>query len=280
MKTTLCFALLAVAAFGQKREDFLMLQRDVGILSDKFADYEKAQTQRLDDLQKLVQMAIDNQSKITAAMGSLQTGMAAQQKTLNAPVITMGSKVDGMVTELSSVQASLAEINSSLRKMQAQMTDMDNAIKTLNAPPPPPGEGGDAPPSGMTADALYQNALRAKSAGQFDLATQQFNDYLRYFGQTDLAVNAQYYLGEISAQQGRNDEAIQSFDQTVERYPDSAKTLDAMYMKGVVLARIGRRTEATAEFRALIKKSPNSEQASKAQDQLRRLAGTTSSRKK
>ncbi len=257
-----------------------MLQRDVGILSDKFADYEKAQTQRLDDLQKLVQMAIDNQSKITAAMGSLQTGMAAQQKTLNAPVITMGSKVDGMVTELSSVQASLAEINSSLRKMQAQMTDMDNAIKTLNAPPPPPGEGGDAPPSGMTADALYQNALRAKSAGQFDLATQQFNDYLRYFGQTDLAVNAQYYLGEISAQQGRNDEAIQSFDQTVERYPDSAKTLDAMYMKGVVLARIGRRTEATAEFRALIKKSPNSEQASKAQDQLRRLAGTTSSRKK
>jgi TolA-binding protein len=281
LKATLCFVLMAAAAFGQKREDFVTLQREVMVLSDRFEDLRKLQNEKLDELTRLVQMAIDNQSNITAAVGKLETGLAAQQRALNAPVAAMSSKVDGMSVELASVQATVVEINGALRRMQAQMTDLDNAIKTLNAPPPPPGEpSAEAPPPGVTAEALYQNALRAKSAGQLDFSAQQFNDYLRFFGNTDLAANAQYYLGEIAAQQGRNGEAILAFDQTIERYPDTPKTLDAMYMKGVVLARTGQRTEATAEFRALIKKAPNSEQASKAQDQLRRLAGASTSRKK
>lgn len=282
LKAILCFVLLAAATFGQKREDFVALARDVGILSDRFDEYQKTQNAKLDELTKLVQMAIDNQSKITGAIAKLESGMATQQKSLNAPVTAMSAKVDGLAVEIGSVQATVAEINASLRRMQAQMTDLDNAIKTLNAPPPPPGDPatGAAPPAGMTAEALYQNALRSKSAGQLDLAAQQFNDYLRYFGNTDLAANAQYYLGEIAAQQGRNGEAIMAFDQTIERYPETAKTLDAMYMKGVVMLRTGQKNEAAAEFRALIKKSPNSEQAAKAQDQLRRLAGTSTSRKK
>jgi TolA-binding protein len=276
-----CF-LLASTLFGQKREDFIALVRDVSILSDRLDELQKTQNAKLDELAKLLQMAIDNQGSIRGAITNLEAGLAAQQKSLAAPVTTMSSKVDGMAVELGSVQATVAEINAALRRMQAQMTDLDNAIKTLNAPPPPPGDPavGGAPPAGMTAEALYQNALRSKSAGQLDLAAQQFNDYLRYFGNTDLAPNAQYYLGEIAAQQGRNGEAIMAFDQTIERYPETQKTLDAMYMKGVVLLRTGQKNEAAAEFRALIKKAPNSEQAAKAQDQIRRLAGTATSRKK
>lgn len=273
--------LLTASLFGQKREDYIALVRDVSLLHDRLEELQKTQTARLEELHKLVQMAIDNQANLKGAIANLETALAAQQKTMAAPVTAMSSKVDGMAIELGSVQATVAEINAALRRMQAQMADLDNAIKTLHAPPPPPGDPvAGAPPAGMTAEALYQNALRAKSAGQLDLAAQQFNDYLRYFGNTDLAVNAQYYLGEIAAQQGRNGEAIMAFDQTIERYPESSKTLDAMYMKGVVLLRTGQRNEAAAEFRALIKKAPNSEQAAKAQDQIRRLAGTATSRKK
>jgi TolA-binding protein len=281
LKAIVCLLLTVTVTYGQKREDFIALARDVGVLSDKFEEFQKTQSAKVDELTKLLQMAIDNQSNITGAIAKLETSLAGQQKALNAPITSMSSKVDGMAVELGSVQATVAEINAALRRMQAQMTDLDNAIKILNAPPPPPGDpAGDAPPAGMTAEALYQNALRSKSAGQLDLAAQQFNDYLRYFGNTDLAANAQYYLGEIAAQQGRNGEAVMAFDQTIERYPETAKTLDAMYMKGVVLARTGQRAEATAEFRALIKKAPSSEQAAKAQDQIRRLAGTSTSKKK
>lgn len=280
LKLVLCF-LLAATLFGQKREDYIALVRDLGLLSDRMDELQKTQSAKMDEMAKMLQMAIDNQANITSAIVKLEGGLSTQQRTLAAPITSMSSKVDGMSVELGSVQATVAEINAALRRMQAQLTDLDNAIKTLNAPPPPPGDPSSAaPPAGMTAEALYQNALRSKSAGQLDLSAQQFTDYLRYFGNTDLAPNAQYYLGEIAAQQGRNGEAIMAFDQTIERYPETPKTLDAMYMKGVILLRTGQRNEAAAEFRALVKKAPNSEQAAKAQDQIRRLAGTSTSRKK
>jgi len=90
-------------------------------------------------------------------------------------------------------------------------------------------------------------------------------------GQTDLAPNAQFYIGETYYSQQKYDEAIQAFDSVLEKYPEGTKTLDAMYMKGMALARKGDRTAATAEFRALVKQAPTSEQASKARDQLKRL---------
>lgn len=274
-------ALLAVTALGQKKEQFVEMQRDIALLSDQLKTIEKSQNDKLDALQRFVQQAIDNQGKITAAIATLQSGFAAQQKALTAPVATIGSKVDEMSTEVGSFREQLAEINASLKKMQAQLTDTSNAIKILQAPPAAPmAPDANSPPPGMTAQSLYDSARQAKSAGQFDLAAQQFTDYLRFYPQTELASNAEFYLGEIHYSQQRYDEAIKSFDTVLEKYPDGNKTLDAMYMKGMSLARMDNRTGAATEFRALIKKSPTSEQAAKARDQLKRLTPATPARKK
>ncbi len=277
MKRCIWILFLPVILSAQKREDFLNLSRDVAILSDRFQAMEKTQNEKLDELRKLIESAIQSQSKITTSMTTLEQNLATQQKALNAPVATMGSKVDGMSADLASVQTSLAELNAALRKIATQMTDMSSAIKTLQAPPAPPGA--DMPPAGMTAESLLQNATRARSAGQYDLALQQFNDYLRYFGNTEEAASAQYYVGDIAVAQKRDQEAVAAFDQVIERYPDNPRTLDAMYMKGVVLNRMGMRSEALAEFRALMKKAPNSEQAAKARDQLKRSPSPASRKK-
>lgn len=270
--------------FAQSKQQFQDMQRDIGLLQDQIRTFEKSQGDKLDMLMKTLQDTIDNQNKITAAVQNLQIGLSAQQKNLATPVATIGSKVDEMSNEVGSFREQLAEINTSIRKMQAQMTDMSNAIKVLQAPPAAPGAplagepGG--PPAGMTAQTLYDGARQAKAAGQLDLALQQFNDYLRYYGQTDLAPNAQFYVGETYYSQQKYDEAIQAFDAVLEKYPEGNKTLDAMYMKGMALARKGDRTAATAEFRALIKQSPNSEQAAKARDQLKRLTSAPATKKR
>ena len=262
-----------VAGFAQSKQQFQDMQRDIGLLQDQLRTLEKSQSDKLDAVIKMLQEAVDNQNKVTGAVQNLQIGLSSQEKRLTTPVATMGSKVDEMSNEVGGFREQLAEINSSLRKMQAQMTDMANAIKILQAPPSAPGapSTGDAPPPGMTAQTLYDGARQAKAAGQLDLALQQFNDYLRYYGQTDLAPNAQFYIGETYYSQQKLDEAIQAFDSVLEKYPEGTKTLDAMYMKGMALARKGDRTAATAEFRALVKQAPTSEQASKARDQLKRL---------
>ncbi len=273
---------IATTGFAQKRDQMLELSRDVALLQDKLSSIEKLHGEKLSNLEKLVQMAIDNQSKVLSAV----SGITTQQQSLTSPVASMSSKVDGMSNEISTLDASVAELNVTTRKIQAQMTDIVNAIKTLQAPPPPPpgeeggfsagsGYGSNAPPPGMTADTVFQNARKAQLSGQYDLAIQQFQDYLRYYGQTAQAGDAQYYIGYIHSTQQRHEDAVKAFDDVLEQYPDGNRTLDAMYMKGLVLSRMNQKSAAAAEYRALIRKAPKSEQASKAQENLKQLLATS-----
>jgi len=280
MKRTVWLVLLAAPLVAQKRDQMLEMQRDIGLLQDQLKTIEKAQSDKFAAIEKLLAQAINNQVGITGSLAKLDQAMAAQQKALNAPVAALGSKVDEMSSEFGGVRTTVAEISAQMRKMQTQMTDLSNAIKVLQAPPAAPSLDPNSPPPGMTSDAVYQEAMRAKAAGQFDLAAQRFNEFLRFYGTTELAPNAQFYLGEIAYNREQFEDAVAAFDAAVEKYPENNKTLDAMYMKGLALIKIDKRDAAGAEFRALVKRAPSSEQAAKARDQLKRLAPAAPARKK
>jgi tol-pal system protein YbgF len=120
----------------------------------------------------------------------------------------------------------------------------------------------------MSATDLYNNANRDRNGGKLDLALQEYGDYLRWYGNTDLAPNAQYYIAWIHASQGDYTSAIREYDAVLEKYPDNNKTPDAMYGKGVALSKMGRRTDGAREFQELIKRFPTNGLASQACTQL------------
>ena len=97
----------------------------------------------------------------------------------------------------------------------------------------------NAAPAGVSAETLYNGGMRDKSAGNSDLAIEQFQNYLKWFGNTDLAPNAQYYIGEIKYLRGDLDGALMAFDTFLEKYPDNPKTSDAMLQKGRALVKSG-----------------------------------------
>jgi TolA-binding protein len=131
---------------------------------------------------------------------------------------------------------------------------------------------GSAPPSAgaptISATDLYNNANRDRAGGKLDLALQEYMDYLRWYGNTDLAPNAQYYIAWIRASQGDYANAVRDYDAVLEKYPDNNKTPDAMYGKGVALSRMGRRTDGAREFQELIKRFPSSGLSGQACTQL------------
>ena len=64
-------------------------------------------------------------------------------------------------------------------------------MQTPAAAPPPGGGGLSSGPSSSAAppisgDMLYQNANRDRLGGKADLALQEFNDYLKYYGEAPL----------------------------------------------------------------------------------------------
>jgi TolA-binding protein len=273
-------------------KEIVELQRDVALLQEQLRTLQRSQDEKLAAIQVLVQQALDAANKANTSVALLQNNLQQtskdQQTRVGTAVVDLSSKVDAMTTDFSALRESVADIASQVGKLQQQMTDIGNAVRTIQAPPvapPPTGPGGGLGPgsgSGATAasipqisgETLYQNAMRDQGGGNDDLALQEFTQYLGQFGNDALAPSAQFHVAEIHLKQGKLDDALREFDMVLEKYPDNSKTPDALYMKGATLVKMGKRTQGKQEFCELVKRFPNSDLAGKSRSQVKNLGLT------
>lgn len=260
--------LLPGALFAQKRE-IQELQRDMALLQDEV----RMMNQKLASLTVMVEQVLDRvnntNTEVTVLDSSLKDTLKEQEKSIAAPVAALGAKVDRMSDEFRFVRESVADLGARLGKLQTQVSDLRSAMQVMSAPPPPPGASGA--PAATSAEALFDNARRDQSGGKMDLALAQYQDFLNYFPNSDLAPAAQYSIGEIHYGKGDYKSALEAFDLVLEKYPENEKTPDAMYMKGMSLLNSGQKRAAAREFRALVGKYPEGELAAKARGELKKL---------
>jgi TolA-binding protein len=263
----------AGACFGQDTKQMIRdVQRDVGLLQEEVRKLQSLLDTKIGEVRVLSQQAFDAANRADKAVTGMDSAMRERDKTLLAPVAAAGSKVDQMTNEIGFLREAMADLASRMGKLQVQMVDVTNAVKTLQSPPaPPPGPGSSTPPPGVSASSLYENGMRDRSSGNTDLALQQFQDYVRYFGNTDLAPNAQFYIGEILYNKGDFAGALSAFDLVLEKYPENNKTEDALYMKGMALLKAGERNAAAQEFRELLRGGARADIEQKARAQLKSL---------
>lgn len=290
MKRLACLILLGpLALMGQKKEDILEIQRDLALLQDQVTQLQKSQEEKMAAMQSMLQQTVEVSSKLSSGLSSLQREieqkLSAEQTQLAGPVATMGAKVDQMSTDFSSVATNVDELMRRMAALDAKLTDIKNAVTTLQSPPPPPpgatGASGTPGPGGttpqvpqMSAETTYNNAYRDYMKGQNDLALQEFADYVKNFPNTADAPNAQYYIGYIYFSSGSNwTDAAKAFDDVLEKWPENPKTADAMYYKGVALQKAGQKSAAAKTLRDYIAKYPHGDHVDMAHQDLRALAG-------
>ncbi|HWB86823.1 MAG TPA: tetratricopeptide repeat protein [Bryobacteraceae bacterium] len=286
----ICALMLCVApaaSFAASRE-IQELQRDVGLLQEQVKALQRSQDQSLAALTTLVQQALDAANKANTSVAVIQSSITQnlrdQEGKVVAPVVNIGQRMDQMSNDFRTLQQSVADLTGLINRMQAQLNDVSTAVKTMQAPaaPPPPAGSPSGPgasltpgaasgPPPMSASDLYTNAYRDRAGGKADLALQEFSDYLKWYGNTDLAPNAQYYIGDIHFTQGRYDDALREFDLVLEKYPDNNKTADALYMKGMTLLKLQRKTDGASEFKQLISRFPTNDLSKKACHELTTL---------
>ncbi len=261
------------------------LQRDVAQLQDQVKQLQQSQDRQLAEIRVLVQQALsagnDANKSVAVIQNGLQQSLRDLQEKVVAPVVGVGSRMDQVSSDVRTLQAAVSDLNSMVSKMQSQLTDLANVVKVLSAPPPPaptqPGATGGGAPGGssdlptISATDLYNNADGDRVSGKLDLALTEFSDYLRWYGNTDMAPFAQYYIGWIHASQGDYESAVKDYDLVLEKYSDNKKTPDALYGKGQALVKLGRRTDANKEFQELLKHFPKSDLAPRACDQVKSL---------
>lgn len=301
-------ALLSPTPVGAVAREIVELQSSVNQLVQGQQTMQTAITQN-DAVQKtLIEQALDSVNKLSGSMATLQKTVQDTQATSSARLDTMSTQVQGVSDNLQELMARLGKLNQQLTDTQNTIQGIDAKLAS-SAPPPtavpsavpapapgttttpgaslPPGEptGAAAPPAALapapamvpaaaslpSSDLLYSNGLRDLNGRKYDLATQEFQDYLRYYGSTDLASNAQFYLGEIAYAQQEYDLAVDAYSKVIDNYPKSFKLAPAHLKRGLALIAMGQKASGIRELRLVVRTYPGTEEEKRARAKLKEL---------
>jgi len=271
-----------VCAFAASKEQQEM-QRDIAQLQDQVRTLQSGFDQKMAALQTLVQQALDAGNKANTNVSVLNSSVTQTLDRVLAerltPVAGLTAKVDNLANDDAELRNSLGDMSAQINKILQLLTDVNNAVKVIQAPPaappPSPGAGFGGPSAAAAApppaSVVYGMARGDYSSGKSDLAASEFADFLRMYPDDAFAPDAQLTIGQIHYSQGKYDLAVSDFDAVLERYPESKLTPTAYFMKGMALKAADHRDKAVLEFRALIKKYPTSDDAKSAREQLKAL---------
>jgi len=302
--------LIAGSAVGPRpaaavARELIELQRDVSTLLQGQKDLQSQMTQDHTVMKTLVEQSSDNVGRLNSTMSSLQKSVQDVQANSGARLDTMSTQVQGLSDNLEEIKSRLGKLNQQLVDLQNTMQSVDAKISGGGAPPPSgqqnpgsasnngfptapaysssgsvsPGASGPIssgpPPAGApSADTLYSNGLRDITSGKYDLARSEFQDYLRYYGNTDLAGNAQFYLGEIAYSQKNYDLAVAEYDKVLTNYQHSFKVPPARLKKALANIELGQKATGVRELREIVKRYPGTEEDRRARAKLKEMGAS------
>ena len=118
---------------------------------------------------------------------------------------------------------------------------------------------------------MYDTAWADYTNAQWALAVEGFEAYLKTFPRSELADDAQFYIGQTYYADGRFKEAVSAFEEVLLAYPDGDVVPEASYKRGLALDRLGEVGRARQAFELLLANYPDSTMATLAQQALDRL---------
>ena len=281
--------LLGPSPVGAVAREMVELQQSVNQLIQGQKDIQTLLAQNAAVDKTLMEQSMDTVNKLTGTMMALQ-------KTVQDMQANSGARLDTMSTQIQGISDNLQEALARMGKLNQQLTDAQNAIQGIdaklasNAPPPvaaapgaapsglppipgaPPTAASNMPPAAApSADLLYSNGLRDLNGKKYDLAAQEFGDYLKYYSTTDLASNAQFYVGEIFFAQQQYDQAIDAYSKVINNYPKSFKLAPAHLKRALALINLGEKNSGVSELRMVVKNYPGTDEEKRAKAKLQEL---------
>jgi len=229
------------AQIEEMKTELVLLQRQTQAMQDTF-------NKTSGELNTLIVQMSDNISAIRRAQSSVSTnsGEAVTQ------VTAMGERI----TATNQRMERLSEQFAQLKKLIEDIPKMPTFTQLT------PGN----------AEQLFAAAYSDYSRGNYDLAASEFKQYVETYPSSELADNAQYWVGEILYAQKKLPEAVIEFEKVKAVNPNGDKTTVALYKRGLILLEMEKKEDAVAQFHAIFKDYPKTKAGELATQQLQQLA--------
>lgn len=262
-------------------KEIIDIQNDVSLLLQGQRSMQNSIDQNQGVVKTMLQQSINSASNLSTSVGSLQKSVQDVQA-------NSGSQLNALSTSIQGLSDNIADVNAHIGKINQQLVDLQNSVQSIEGklaasaaatPATAPGtpHGRPAEPAALpAADVLYSSAYRDITGGNYDLAKQEFQDYVKYYSGTELASNAEFYLGEIAYLKKNYKEAATDYDRVIQDYPNSFKIPSARVKKGLALLALGQKSAGIRELRAVIRDYPGTDEARLARSRLRQIGASPS----
>jgi len=191
----------------------------------------------------------------------------------NQSLLDLAQRIDALERDLRALHGQIEELqnnNDALRKQQRDLySDLE---KRLSAVPASGGGGGISVGAQVAGEqAAYTQAFDALKAANYPTAIAGFGQFLSSYPTSELAENAQYWLGEAYYVTRDYEKAAQAFGIVGQRWPQSRKSADALLKLGFSQYELKRYPQARESLQEVTRRFPDSDAAKLAADRLQRL---------
>ena len=235
-------------------------------------------------LQEQAQLLQNMLGTLNESIRAVNTRLEEQSGAMRKAFADQKLLIDNLTSDLRVVREKVDDNNVRIGSLREELEAVRQTVQQVasrpTATPPQEGAGagttepGAAPPAapplapGTSPTQLWDMAWGDYTLGQYDLAIQGFESYLRYFPKSDRAAEAQVKIGASYDMAGNKVKALDAFDKAIRDYPNAAAIPDAYYRKGVVLLGLKQPDKAKEAFEFVAKKYPESAAGGLAREKL------------
>jgi tol-pal system protein YbgF len=208
----------------------------------------------------------------------------------NQSLLNMAQTIDGLQEQVRVLQGRIDELentNEALRKQQlAFYSDLDRRISQLSSGGGGGGGGGGGAGAGGSAatgapsavapgteQSAYMAALDQLKKAQYPEAIDSLQQFLATYPRSQLADNAQYWIGEAYYASHDYPKAATAFQGMLDQFPSSRKAPDALLKLGYTQFQLKEYDKARTTLVDVTKRYPGSNAAKLATTQLHALSG-------
>jgi len=265
----------------QLMADLRMLQEQTSQLHQLIGGLEgvlSTLTTRLDDQADAMQTAFADQRLTTESVASGVRILREKLDETNVRVSSLSQEVEALRVSIPppvpvSVQLLVdPETGLPMGNAPAGISETPGGEPTESSSVVPPPAVATAVPVGISPQRMYDTAWSDYTSGQWSLAIQGFEAYIKSFPRSELTDDASFYIGQTHFAEGSFEDAVAAFEQVLLNYPDGDIVPEASYKRGLALDRLGQTDRARQAFERVVENYSEHMMATLAQQALDRLS--------
>jgi tol-pal system protein YbgF len=213
-------------------------------------------------LQEQVQNLRDGISRTDGIQSTLLMQMSHNVSAIGRAQSAISTNSDDSLKQLSAIGKRLTVYNDQIEQLSEQFIGLQKMIDKL------PDQTIFVQVTPGKPVQLFAVAYNDYSRGNYELSLSEFQQFVETYHNSELADNAQYWIGEIYLKHNMYQESLDAFARVVDIYPKADKATVALFKRAIVFEEMGRREDAVKQLQMLIRTYPKCFEAKVAKRQL------------